>query len=218
MDVRRYDGATSTSLRILPDTRTTLFWLAVTIGAYRLSLEVRKHWVLPLATPVVLSTATLIAALLALHATMRVYESAKDIITMLLGPATVALAIPLYKNRTQLGKTTVPALAGLAAGSLAMMRGVRSMVSRPHENNRPRGSWGRVRYDLPRNRDRASSVGVRHLRRDRWSRHRTRRRDDGAPRAPDPSPRPPLTRSVGFSAGSDRSSCSAGRRIAPSPR
>jgi predicted murein hydrolase (TIGR00659 family) len=100
---------------------TTLFWLGVTIGAYRLSLEVRKRSASPLTTPIVVSTAVVIAALPATHATLQQYEPAKAIITMFLGPATVALAIPLFRNRGLLGKHAVPALAALAAGSLSTM-------------------------------------------------------------------------------------------------
>jgi putative effector of murein hydrolase len=41
--------------------------------------------------------------------------------TFLLGPATVALAIPLYKNRQTFFRNLVPAGAGLLAGSLGTM-------------------------------------------------------------------------------------------------
>jgi putative effector of murein hydrolase len=39
----------------------------------------------------------------------------------LLGPATVSLAVPLYKSRRTLLTNTLPALAGLAIGSLATL-------------------------------------------------------------------------------------------------
>ena len=40
---------------------------------------------------------------------------------MAVGPATVALAVPLYKNRQTLLRNTLPALLGLAVGSLATL-------------------------------------------------------------------------------------------------
>jgi putative effector of murein hydrolase len=107
----------------------TPLWLGVTIGAYLLSLEARKRWVSPLTTPVVVSTAAVIVALLATHTTLPQYEDAKQIITMFLGPATVVLAIPLFKNRGRLGKKAVAALAGLAAGSLSTMA-VAALIAR----------------------------------------------------------------------------------------
>jgi putative effector of murein hydrolase len=100
---------------------TAVIWLGVTLGAYRLSLEARKRSVSPLTTPIVLSTAVVIAILTATHATLRQYEPAKAVITMFLGPATLALAVPLYTNRSRVGKKALPALAGLAAGSLSTM-------------------------------------------------------------------------------------------------
>jgi putative effector of murein hydrolase len=45
------------------------------------------------------------------------YQLAKDIMTFLLGPATVALAVPLYKHREILFQNLIPAFAGLFAGS-----------------------------------------------------------------------------------------------------
>jgi len=49
------------------------------------------------------------------------YQPAKNIMTFLLGPATVALAIPLYKNRQTFFRNLVPAGVGLLAGSLGTM-------------------------------------------------------------------------------------------------
>jgi len=94
---------------------------AVTIAAYRLSLFARKRWTSALTTPVLFSTAVVIAALLVTHASLSAYEPAKRIVSMFLGPATVALAIPLFKNRRQLGKEAGPIGAGLVAGSVSTM-------------------------------------------------------------------------------------------------
>jgi putative effector of murein hydrolase len=49
------------------------------------------------------------------------YGPAKDIMTSLLGPATVALALPLYENRRVFFKNLVSAGCGLLAGSLGTM-------------------------------------------------------------------------------------------------
>lgn len=45
------------------------------------------------------------------------YQLASDMMTLLLGPATVALAVPLYKHRKILFQNLIPAFAGLFAGS-----------------------------------------------------------------------------------------------------
>jgi len=49
------------------------------------------------------------------------YRPAKDIIVSLLGPATVALAVPLYKNRQTLLGNLLPTSIGLALGSLSTL-------------------------------------------------------------------------------------------------
>jgi putative effector of murein hydrolase len=49
------------------------------------------------------------------------YEPAKNMMVWLLGPATVGLAVPLYKNRCTLVRHAFPALVGLGVGSLATL-------------------------------------------------------------------------------------------------
>jgi predicted murein hydrolase (TIGR00659 family) len=95
--------------------------IALTVGAYSLSLSARKRHPSPLTTPVVFSTPIVIAVLLATGISFADDQPAKNIMTFLLGPATVALAIPLYKNRQTFFRNLVPAGAGLLAGSLGTM-------------------------------------------------------------------------------------------------
>jgi predicted murein hydrolase (TIGR00659 family) len=99
----------------------TAFGIAVTIGAYALSLWARQRYPSPLTTPVLFSTIIIIAVLLAAGISYADYQPAKDVMTFLLGPATVALAIPLYKNRQTFFQNLVPAGVGLLAGSLGTM-------------------------------------------------------------------------------------------------
>jgi putative effector of murein hydrolase len=70
---------------------------------------------------VVFSTPIVIAVLLATGISFADYQPAKNIMTFLLGPATVALAIPLYRNRQTFFRNLVSAGAGLLAGSLGTM-------------------------------------------------------------------------------------------------
>jgi putative effector of murein hydrolase len=79
----------------LPIVAVTGFSIAVTVGAYTLSLRARKRYPSPLTTPVLFSTVIVIATLLGAGISFADYKPAKDIMTFLLGPATVALALPL---------------------------------------------------------------------------------------------------------------------------
>lgn len=105
----------------LPAGLMLVFSTLLTIGAYVLSLWTRKHYSSPLTTPVLFSTAIVIVVLLLCRVSFEEYGSAKHLITLLLGPATVALALPLYKNRQIFFRNLLPAVCGLLAGSLGTM-------------------------------------------------------------------------------------------------
>jgi putative effector of murein hydrolase len=95
--------------------------IAVTVGAYALSRRVARRYPSPLTTPVFFSTVLIILVLSPIGVRLDDYEPARRIMVFLLGPATVALAVPLYKSRRTLLTNTLPALAGLAVGSLATL-------------------------------------------------------------------------------------------------
>ncbi len=105
----------------LPTLAITGFAIAVTVAAYALSLSARKRYPSPLTTPVLFSTAFVIAILLGCGISFADYQPAKSIMTFLLGPATVALALPLSKNRQAFYRNLLPAGCGLLAGSLGTM-------------------------------------------------------------------------------------------------
>jgi predicted murein hydrolase (TIGR00659 family) len=104
-----------------PTPVVTAIGIAVTLGAYALSLLARRRYPSPLTTPVLFSTIIIIPVLLAAGISFNEYQPAKAIMTSLLGPATVALAIPLYKNRQAFFRNLVPAGIGLLAGALGTM-------------------------------------------------------------------------------------------------
>lgn len=95
------------------------FWLAATLGIYlgatRVFLASHRF---ALFNPVLL-TVTLLAALLWLTGTSySQYRGGVHLVGFLLGPATVALAVPLYQSRRLLRRTWLPLAGGLVAGSL----------------------------------------------------------------------------------------------------
>jgi predicted murein hydrolase (TIGR00659 family) len=96
-----------------------LFWLTLTLVAYaaadRLAVRTGRH---PVANPVLMAVA-LVAAVLMITGTpyARYFEGAQ-FIHFLLGPATVALALPLYAHRAVIKRSLVPILAALVLGSL----------------------------------------------------------------------------------------------------
>lgn len=101
----------------------TLLSIAMTVGAYLLSKVVGKRYPSPFTTPVFFSTAIIILLLLTFGLTFEDYTIAKEIMTFLLGPATVALAVPLYKNREIIKKHSGPAIVGIVFGTISTIIG-----------------------------------------------------------------------------------------------
>jgi predicted murein hydrolase (TIGR00659 family) len=96
-----------------------LFGILITVCAYLLSRIVGKKYPSPFTTPVFFSTTVIITILLLVDIDYKQYTPAKEIMTFLLGPATVALAVPLYKNRVILIKNLLPATLGLIIGTIS---------------------------------------------------------------------------------------------------
>ncbi|ACA16336.1 LrgB family protein [Methylobacterium sp. 4-46] len=96
-----------------------LLWLTVTLVAYvvadRVSLATNRH---PLANPVLHAIWMIGLVLFATGTPYPVYFEGAQFVHFLLGPATVALAIPLYEHRATVLRALGPMLAALAIGSL----------------------------------------------------------------------------------------------------
>lgn len=99
----------------------TFFAIGITLAAYlgvrRLYLRYRH----PLLNVVALGAGLIIAALLALDIPYSAYVPAKDIMTALLGPATVGLAVPLYRYRSLLLRCGPAIVGSVALGALLAM-------------------------------------------------------------------------------------------------
>lgn len=96
-----------------------LLWLTATLVAYAgaetLSIRLNRH---PLANPVVIAAALLAILLAATGTGYGTYFDGAQFVHFLLGPATVALAVPLFRNRETVRRTLLPMAAALLGGSL----------------------------------------------------------------------------------------------------
>ena len=96
-----------------------LLWLTATLAAYlladRVSAACGRH---PLANPVLLAVALVSTVLLATGTPYKTYFEGAQFVHFLLGPATVALAVPLWRNRHEVARALLPLLAALLAGSV----------------------------------------------------------------------------------------------------
>ncbi|WP_205168096.1 LrgB family protein [Bacillus pakistanensis] len=91
----------------------------ITIACYMFSRKISLRFTHPLTTPIFTSTILIIFAFLLFNISYKDYSVAHQLITYWLGPATVALALPLYQHRKTLQKHFIPVLFGGAAGSMA---------------------------------------------------------------------------------------------------
>lgn len=101
---------------------TPLFWLTMTLVAYQMA-----HWVYrrcgahPMANPVLIAVILLLGLLNLTNTPYDTYFSGAQFVHFLLGPATVALAIPLYGQFQRLVGLAGPLLIALVGGSLTAM-------------------------------------------------------------------------------------------------
>lgn len=99
-----------------------LLWLTVTLIAYQAA-----YWVYaranfnPLLNPVPIAIVALVVALKATGTAYPTYFEGAQFVHFLLGPATVALAVPLYAQFDKLRRLLVPLAGALVAGSVTAM-------------------------------------------------------------------------------------------------
>ncbi|MCP1642234.1 putative murein hydrolase (TIGR00659 family) [Pseudomonas citronellolis] len=106
-------------------THHPLFCIGITLAAYQLALAAyeRTRWVF--LQPVLVSMAMVILVLLGTGIDYRAYSAGVSVLTVLLGPATVALAVPLFLNLKRIRQLFWPTLVTLlVAGVLATVAGI----------------------------------------------------------------------------------------------
>ncbi|HLS59864.1 MAG TPA: LrgB family protein, partial [Virgibacillus sp.] len=96
----------------------TLFSMMLTISVYILSLWVFKKRPSIFTMPILFCTIVIIAVFVIGGISYEEYHLAKEIMTYLLGPATVALAVPLYKQRKMIKKNMLPIMVGMMLGTI----------------------------------------------------------------------------------------------------
>ncbi len=96
-----------------------LLGLTATLLAYVFAFRIyERARFSPLANPVMISVALLVAVLTVTGTPYQTYFDGAQFVHFLLGPATVALAVPLYQQLPKLRAHVLPLLGGLLAGSL----------------------------------------------------------------------------------------------------
>lgn len=95
--------------------------VVVTLGAFQIGLWCQKKWKSPLCNPILIAVILVIGFLLLTGIPNETYQSGTKLINWLLTPATVCLALPLYRQMKILKKDLPAILAGVAAGTITSL-------------------------------------------------------------------------------------------------
>lgn len=99
--------------------RHPAFSIAFTVLCYAVALALHRRW--RWVPPIVAACVPIVALLLAAHISYTEYNRGGYLLTWWLGPATVALAIPMYRNGRRLQRSLPRLLLVVSAGAVVGM-------------------------------------------------------------------------------------------------
>lgn len=102
-------------------TGSVYFGVVLTLIFYEIGLVIKRKTKWALANPLLIAALCIIGVLVLLDIDYEVYKAAVQPISFLLTPATVCLAIPLYRQLELLKKYPVAIFGGIASGVLTTM-------------------------------------------------------------------------------------------------
>ena len=98
--------------------KNPVFGITLTLGAYFIGSLIRNYTKSYLANPILVACIIIIAILVPSKIPYQSYNEGAKYISFLLGPATVALAVPLYKNFKLVKSNKTAILSGIFCGSI----------------------------------------------------------------------------------------------------
>lgn len=108
-------------------TQSVVFGVALSLIGYQIGLMIKKKVKLSIANPLLISAAVIVAVLLIFRIDYADYEKGAEYISFFLTPATVSLAVPLYRQLMFLKKYPKAILGGIGAGVLTAMGSILAM-------------------------------------------------------------------------------------------
>ena len=97
---------------------TPIFAVLISLLAFELGILINKKTKIALFNPLMIAIATVMLVLIILKIPLEKYQSGGNLISFFLTPATVILAVPLYKNIAALKKDWVAIISGVLVGSI----------------------------------------------------------------------------------------------------
>lgn len=99
-------------------TDNIFFGIVISLLAFECGLYISKKLKFPLFNPLLIAIISIITFLLVFNIDYEKYDNGAKFINMFLGPATVILAVPLYKQINLLKENFLPIIIGIFLGSL----------------------------------------------------------------------------------------------------
>ena len=103
------------------------FGVFLCLGAYFLAVRINRRWKSPLTNPLLLAVACVIAVLVLCRVDYTVFRDSAGPLSYLLTPATVSLAIPLYRQLEQLRRHARAIVLGVLSGVLTSSLSILAM-------------------------------------------------------------------------------------------
>ncbi len=103
---------------------TALFGVMISLIAFEIGLIINRKTKKSFLNPLLLAIVIVIITLKTFNISLEDYNKGGQIISFLLAPATVALAVPLYKNFTLLKKNAMPVIIGISTGCVVSITSI----------------------------------------------------------------------------------------------
>lgn len=97
---------------------TPLFGLILTIASFHIGLFIFKKTKLPIFNPLLIGIVLVMVIISAFKIPLDYFRKGGDYLTFLLAPATISLALPLYKQLDKLKKNFIPIIIGSLVGAV----------------------------------------------------------------------------------------------------
>lgn len=105
------------------------FGIFISLIAFEIGLFIYKKTKLPIFNPLLIATILIICFLKIFNIDFDTYNKGGQFINIFLGPATIVLAVPLYKNLNLLKENFLPIFSGILVGSLVSVLSVISIAT-----------------------------------------------------------------------------------------
>ena len=96
-----------------------VFGVIISLIAYEIGIYIKKKGRLPIFNPLLIAVIILIFFLTKFHIKYEDYNNGGQIISFFLYPATVALALPMYKKFALFKENAIPILIGIFSGAIS---------------------------------------------------------------------------------------------------